>query len=164
MDPELQDSLQMTVIPEGSDDNEKMIYDALRSSFSVKAAGEMQVEGRHAQQSLEVTYLDLKQLMPPVKAQTEKNIDEYVENHSNAEIYDEDDNYKSEIMENAYSKALRSALSDVSKYYTTVELPLQLSYENGHWQTQPDEQIKVANHRIADIEAALNTAAKMGKK
>ena len=144
MDPELQDGLQMTVIPEGSDDNEKMIYDALRSSFSVKAAGEMQVEGRHAQQSLEVTYLDLKQLMPPVKAQTEKNIDEYVENHSNAEIYDEDDNYKSEIMENAYSKALRSALSDVSKYYTTVELPLQLSYENGHWQTQPDEQIKVA--------------------
>ena len=50
MDPELQDGLQMTVIPEGSDDNEKMIYDALRSSFSVKAAGEMQVEGRHAQQ------------------------------------------------------------------------------------------------------------------
>ena len=135
---------QMIVIPEGKDENEKLVYDALRSSFSVSAAGEMQVEGRHAQQTLSVTYLDLKQLTPQVKLRAEANIAEYVAEHSNAEIYDEDDNYQSEFMEEAYSKAVRSTLSEVTKYYTTVEVPLQLSYENGHWQTKPDEQMNIA--------------------
>ena len=40
MDPEQQSDLKMSVIPEGNDENEKLVYDALRSSFSIQAAGE----------------------------------------------------------------------------------------------------------------------------
>ncbi len=134
----------MAMIPQGENETEKLIYDALRSSFSVQAVGEMQTEGRHARQMLSVTYLDLKHLIQPVKSRAEENIADYVANHSNAEIYDEEDNYRTEWMEEAYRKAVRSTLSDVKKYYTTVELPLQLTYENGHWLTKPDEQMVTA--------------------
>ena len=136
--------LQLAVIPEGADETEKLIYDALRSSFSVSAAGEMEIEGRHAKQMLSVTYLDLKQLTAPIKAAAEENIAAYIESHTMAEIYDEQDNYRTEFMEDAYKKAVLSTLGEVSKYYTTVEVPLQMTYENGHWQTRPDDQMTMA--------------------
>lgn len=48
----------------------------------------------------------------------------------------------------------------VDKHNNIIERTFKLEEKDA----VQDEQIKVANHRIADIEAALNTAAKMGKK
>ena len=47
----------------------------------------------------------------------------------------------------------------VDKHNNIIERTFKLEEKDA----VQDEQIKVANHRIADIEAALNTA-KMGKK
>ena len=48
----------------------------------------------------------------------------------------------------------------VDKHNNLIERTFKLEEKDA----VQDEQIKVANHRIADIEAALTTAAKMGKK
>ena len=48
----------------------------------------------------------------------------------------------------------------VDKHNNIIERTFKLEEKDA----VQDEQIKVANHRIADIEAALSTAAKMGKK
>lgn len=48
----------------------------------------------------------------------------------------------------------------VDKHNNIIERTFKLEEKDA----VQDEQIKVANHRIADIETALNTAAKMGKK
>lgn len=48
----------------------------------------------------------------------------------------------------------------VDKHNNLIERTFKLEEKDA----VQDEQIKVANHRIADIEATLNAAAKMGKK
>ena len=48
----------------------------------------------------------------------------------------------------------------VDKHNNIIERTFKLEEKDA----VQDEQIKVANHRIADIEATLNAAAKMGKK
>lgn len=48
----------------------------------------------------------------------------------------------------------------VDKHNNIIERTFKLEEKDA----VQDEQIKVANHRIADIEAALNAAAKMGKR
>lgn len=48
----------------------------------------------------------------------------------------------------------------VDKHNNVIERTYKLEEKDA----VQDEQIKVANHRLADIEAILNAAAKMGKK
>lgn len=48
----------------------------------------------------------------------------------------------------------------VDKHNNVIERTYKLEEKDA----VQDEQIKVANHRLADIEATLNAAAKMGKK
>ena len=50
-----------------------------------------------------------------------------------AELYDEEGNYKEEVLNDVYEEALKESLEWKEKYYTSVMYDVELIYENDMW-------------------------------
>ncbi len=124
-----------------SDEVGKMIYKALRESYSYELYGQCNVNKLSANQQLQFTYLDLSAMQADVQAALTQKLEEIVMARPKAEVYDENNKYLPEVTGDAYAAAVEEVLKSAGKYYVTTGIQLQLEYEDGRWLIIPDQAL-----------------------
>lgn len=116
-------------------------YEALQASYAFELFGEPVVDKLTAYQQVQVTYLDLASIQGDVEALTAANLNEIVQTRPKAQVYDENDKYLPEVTQEAYSKAVYTALDAPKKYYVTTGVMLELEYSDGRWLIIPGDSL-----------------------
>lgn len=112
----------------------KTVYSALRESYDYELVGACSAEKLDAKQKLRFTYLDLTGIRENVESETMEQLRKLVKERPRDEVYDENDQYRQEITDEAYLRAVKSVLREAKSYYTTQEIELTLAYSDGRWQ------------------------------
>lgn len=118
-----------------------LLHQALKDSYSYALNGSAEVDGITASQNVDFTYLDLSYVDEHVQAIIQDKLSEIVAQHSRNEVYDENNNYRPEITEQAYLSALKAVLSDAESCHRTVTLELKLDYINETWLINPEQTL-----------------------
>lgn len=119
----------------------KMIYNALKESYSYELYGQCSVDKLSASQQLQFTYLDLTAMQADVQTALMQKLEEIVMARPKAEVYDENNKYLPEVTEEAYAAAVEEVLKSARKYYATTGIQLQLEYEDGRWLVVPSQSL-----------------------
>lgn len=122
---------------EPSDEMGKLMYDALRKSFSYELTGDCFVDKLDAEQQIQFTFLDLPSTEKDVQTKTEAVLKDIVSSRPAKSVYDENNNYLPEVAHEAYAKALTEVLQHAEDYYTSESVLLQLVYSDGNWSVVP---------------------------
>ena len=118
----------------------ELIYNALRRSYSYSFDGNCETDKLTSRAKVDFTYLDTKAMAAELAAQAEVLLPELLEGRSNDEVYD-GSGYLESFTDEVYTKVLETVLPDAEKYYTTKELTFELSYSNGGWYIELDNDI-----------------------
>jgi len=110
------------------------LYRALVDSYDYELQGECRVEKLDAVQKVRFTYLDLTGIGDELESKTMDELESIVKERSRAEIYDENDQYRPEIANEAYLRAVKDVMGSAQEYYTSAEIELALTYSDGRWQ------------------------------
>ena len=122
-------------------ESDRAIVRAMRERFSAQIYGNCTVDGDRAWQLVECRYLDLRALVRDARSETLVQISRYASTHPVSDLYDEDDNYRPELMREAWDKAVGGLMSDPGKYETAGGLQLELCWHDGAWHILPSEKL-----------------------
>lgn len=117
------------------------LYTAVKDSYSYEMAGACQVNKLEASQPISFTYIDLPSMEGDVEARTIEVLETFVSTRPRREIYDENDDYRPAVAQEAYSVALEETLENARSYYKTVETTLSLVYSDGGWKIDPPQEL-----------------------
>ncbi len=135
---------QLITIPSGDGAPDSLYYDALLSSFSYTLTGPAVMDKTHAEQEVSFTYLDLDSLPEPIRENVLKKLELFVDERKKSEVYDENDDYRPEILDEAYADSVATVLKNASDHYTSTTLTLSLDYTDGSWFIDPDDAMLLA--------------------
>ena len=135
---------QLMSMPEEMSDTDLLYYQALRSSFSYSLNGPSEMEKTHAKQSVDLTYLDLNSLPDPIRENVMEELKQVVDERRKDEVYDGDENYRPEILDEVYHDSVSKVLEHAEDYYVTTTLELSLDYTNGSWYITPADEMLIA--------------------
>lgn len=107
---------------------------ALKESYGYELVGACEREKLTAHQKVNFTYLDLTKTHDDITDTTMDELEKLVKKLPRDEIYDENNQYKPEVANEAYRLAVEDVLKNAQNYYSTVEIDLELAYANGKWQ------------------------------
>ncbi len=120
----------------------KLIFDALRSSFSYELCGECAVSGIDAVQRVRITYLDIPAVSAAQKEQTKARLERYVEEaRLSSEVFDESGAFRYEVAIRALYEVTEELLENAEAYYVTEEIDINLCYTGDSWYLQPGDEI-----------------------
>lgn len=125
---------------EPTDENGRLVYQALKDSYSHTVMGEATVNKLSAFVPVRFRYLNVKSTELHIEEEVNKIIEKFVEDNPRNKVYDANDKYLPEVTDRAYSEAVAAVMKNVSDYYTTEQFHVELIYENGQWTiiTSPD--------------------------
>ena len=139
------------LFPSFTTENEQssILFDSLRESYSYSyqkesISGSVGSYSTKAEETAEFTSLSIPKLVPDVLGKVNSELADLVENSKKSDVYDENDNYRTDVLETIYQNALEETLKKSDKYYTTTQVTLNLSYEDGSWLVTPDGALKNA--------------------
>lgn len=112
----------------------KVVYEALHRSYGYKINGACVVEKLEGRQNISFTYLDLAKTHDDITAMTMTKLAEIVKELPQNQIYDSNSQYKPEVANEAYLRAVKAVMENEAQYYTTVDMTLDLVYSGGRWQ------------------------------
>ena len=118
---------------EASTEEGKLLYDALKQSYSYSFSGDCEVKRLSATQPVYFRYLDLESLESNASGRVEAILNKLVEDEERDDLYDEDGNYRPEIIEEVYTQALTAALENPSTFYKSAEFDVELAYDGEKW-------------------------------
>lgn len=111
----------------------RLIYDALKKSWSYSITEPCEQNKLSATQKLTFRYLDLKAVEQDAAGRVDGILNEVVQSRSSSEIYDADNKYKPEITDEVYLRALQQTLANAASYYKAADITVNLSYDGGRW-------------------------------
>ena len=106
---------------------------ALTESYDYFLMGNAEIDKLSAKQRVTFRYLDLASVEEDAKAHVQDVLKKVVDEKSKDELYDENNQYKSSVLDEVYNRALSQSLEDAEDFYKTVELTVDLNYVNGKW-------------------------------
>ena len=124
--------------------DEAVFADALTESFSYEFIGECELAGTTATQKVRLTYLDFNEPVPDIYEALFDELELKVESKKKSEIYDADNNYRPEILEEVFHDAVNKVFAAPEKYYVLKDCTLTMNYQNGEWQVTSDDALKQA--------------------
>ena len=130
---DLGESQQLVYIPSNTDSTGMMYYDALKDSYSYQLLGPAEIDKGHATQKVRFSYLKLSELPAPIYLYVMDDLADYVKTHKKHEIYDSDENYLPEALDEVYRNGVEHILQDPSPYLGTIETELSLDYSGKRW-------------------------------
>ena len=102
--------------------------------FSIGAARSEILDGTNAELPVEITALDVSRLSAPLNAAVNGALADAVENARVAsEVYDENWQFRGELVRRVFSERLSSGELDLAEYRRSVPLTARLSYDKGVW-------------------------------
>ncbi len=120
----------------------KLVFDALRQSFSYELVGECTVSGIDATQRVTITYLDIPAITAAQKEPTRLRLEQYVDEakHS-SEVFDENGDFRYDVAIRALYEVTEEILENAEDYYVTDEIEISLTYTGDRWYLQPGEEL-----------------------
>ncbi len=135
---------ELFFVPQGNDEEENLCNEALKYSFSYELLDECERTGTSATQKVRLTYLDFNKPVSDIYDTLFEELEQKVENRKKSEVYDENNNYRPEILEEVYSDSIKKVLSKPDAYCITADCSLLLTYRDGEWKVTADDALKLA--------------------
>ena len=132
-------SLGLEKEPEG--EGARLMAQALRDSYGYELFGECEMDGQRARQQVLLDVLDLTALQDDLKAATEAEVARMNDELSEKELLDDNGQFRKEITDAAYLKAIREVLAYPDRYKTSVGIELELIYTQDGWKIQTNNQL-----------------------
>lgn len=110
-----------------------MLWDAFLDSTEYQLTGDCYTTDVGVAQNISFTYLDTASVTANLRQRAEELLNRRVEEAEDvSEIYDENNDYKEEIVIEALQEAVEAALLEDAKT-VTVTLTVNLKHQNGQW-------------------------------
>ena len=135
-------SLGLEKDPEG--EGARLMAQALRNSYGYELFGECELDGQSARQQVLLDVLDLTAIQADLKTATEAEVARMNEELSEKELLDDNGQFRKEITDAAYLKALQEVLAYPDRYKTSVGVELELIYTQDGWKVQTNNQLLYA--------------------
>ena len=126
---------------EPADEASKLIYDLLRGTYTYRIHGDCVKDGLTAKQQVLMEHLDVVRLQSKLGDKTHDVLEEMVRSTPASAVYDENNNFKPEVTQKAYTQAVGELLEKPEYYRTTSGMELTLVYTNDGWKIQADEDL-----------------------
>ena len=117
------------------------LYDALRASYACRLLGEAETKGLSAVQKVEFTALDVSALQTQIREGVLAHLAEIVDSRPYDEVYDAQDQYRTEVTEEAYRLAVSDLLAHSADFARTETLSVSLSYDTSGWHILADKAL-----------------------
>ena len=134
------ESLGLDYVPQR--ESQKQLFDAMRRTFSAEIYGDCTVNGERAYQQVSCRYLDVDKLNTEARSQALIYISRYVSSHSVGELYNENGNYRPELMWEAWDQAVLELLQQHPEdYRSSTGIQLELRWHDGAWHVVPGDKL-----------------------
>ena len=136
--------MQLDIPLNQPDEAALLLERSLKDSYSCEAAGAPILDGTNAKQNYKFISLNVTALVPDILAEVDKELEYKVENSKKSDVYDKDNNYRTDVLEEIYQSAIVKVLQDAPSYYTQSLIGLELTYQNGEWKVLPNNSLQLA--------------------
>lgn len=140
----LANPVQLSVPLNQPDETALLLEKSLKDSYSFEAAGTPTLNGTVAKQNYKFTSLNLNALVQDILEEVDKELEYRVENSKKSEIYDKDNNYRTDVLEEIYKDAVTKVLNNAPSYYNVTLIGLDLNYQGGEWKILPNDGLLLA--------------------
>lgn len=139
----------------------KALYNAAKSALSYSLEGNGSFSGRDAEQRVSLTLFDGDRLLPGMNEEINAILADFVEKAERAgDVYDENRDFKPELVEKAFEQVLLSRLENPGEYLYSEGLTLKMNYEKGLWRLQNGAELAA----LLEEPAALYNADALAEK
>lgn len=129
-------------LEKNSDDElRQRLMNALKESYACELVGDTVVSDLTAVQRVRFSYLNIDRIMQNADAGMEKVLNDKVQSRPKKESFDEDNNYRPELLEEAYEESLEKAFAVAESYVETLEYDVELQYIDGSWYIVTNEEM-----------------------
>ena len=129
---------------EASDEAGRMIWDALVESYGYQLLGECYATNSGVAQNVSVTYLDISSVTKDLRRRTEDWLETMRDTAEDvSDIYDENNDFKEEVVMEALKRAVSDALREDAKL-TSAEFTVNMAYRDGTWVVVSDSALLAA--------------------
>ena len=126
---------------EPEDEVTRQVFDALKASYSYRLYGDCVLDGLTAKQQVLLDHLDVQRMMEKLGDKTHHNLEIMVQNSPTSSIYDENNQFRPEATQKAYTAAVNEMLEKPDLYRTTTGMELVLVYTSDGWRIQADDAL-----------------------
>ena len=119
-----------------------LLWEAEQDNWAFEVLPGHEMNGAELMKRVRITALDTAALTAPIGEKVQEKLAAVVENATtNEEVYDEDGNYRTELLEAALREAAAEAFADAAAHTVTREITVRLSYADGEWLIAADNQL-----------------------
>ncbi len=119
----------------------QLLWQGFTDSFSYALVGELYPAEDGLRQDVRITALDFDSVTQPLYDYTRQILQQRLDEAQDVgQIYDEENNFREDVVMQAYREAMAMALARNGKT-ETVSLTVALTYQHGRWQIVPDGQL-----------------------
>ncbi|MBQ7143852.1 MAG: hypothetical protein IJR65_01685 [Oscillospiraceae bacterium] len=119
-----------------------LLWEAEQDNWDFEILPDHEMNGAELMKRVRITALDTAALTAPIGEKVQEKLAAVVENATtNEEVYDEDGNYRTELLETALREAAEEAFADAAAHTVTREITVRLSYADGEWLIAADNQL-----------------------
>ena len=123
-------------------ESQKQLFAAMRRTFSAELYGDCTVNGERAYQQVSCRYLEVDKLNTEARSEALLIISRYVSSHSVGELYNENGNYRPELMWEAWDQAVLELLQQHPEdYRSSAGVQLELRWHDGAWHVVPNDKL-----------------------
>lgn len=145
----------------------QMLYEALQKHWRASLSEGVQWEKRNAARELTVRSLDRKLLADGLDRELYQALERRVAAAvRGSEIYDENQQYRPEVLQAAFEEVLSARLQEAEPYYENRVTTLYFRYENRHWSLENrdrlDALLRAATEDLDSAGESLREAAMAG--
>ena len=137
----LRDYKSLGLEKESEDALQQKLTEALKASYACELVGDAVVTDLSAVQTVRFSYLNIERIMQNTEGRMEKVLNEKVQSRAKKESFDEDNNYRSELLEEAYQESFDKAFAVADSYMETLEYDVELQYIDGNWYIVTNEEM-----------------------
>ena len=118
-----------------------LIWDHFQNSMEYELLGECYATNAGLAQNVKFTYLDVTSITSNLRETAQALLTQRVENaDSVTDIYDENNEYRADLIEDVLCDAAEAVIADDAAY-KSVELVLNLKYQDGNWLIVADSAV-----------------------
>ena len=136
--------VQITVPLNQPDEVALLMEQSLKKSYSYEPVGTPLLNGTSAKMNYKITSLDVAALVPDILSEVDRELEKKVENSKKSDVYDKDNNYRTDVLEEIYKNAVVHVLNNAKDYYSATIIGLDLNYQNGEWKVLYNDALTLA--------------------
>lgn len=129
----LKDYTTLGLENEPQDGYSDKIYEALKNSYAYELTGPAVINEFTAVQDVRFTYLDITSISDDIASRIDGLLEERVEQLPWHMIYDDNGDYRTDLLDEVYDTAFANAMKSSSQYIVTTDYSVSLEYIGDNW-------------------------------